>query len=144
MSVNPSVSVPSSVIHHEAALRVVRGALARAETLGIRVCVAVMDRGGTLAAFARMPGAFLISNDLAIRKAHAAVAVGLPSERVEQVLAQEAPRVREGLVAAGYCLIRGGEPLWVAEQLIGSVGVSGGSEAEDVECARAGAASLMG
>lgn len=137
------VSVPQPVIHHAAALRVVQAAVARAESLGIRVCVAVVDSAGTLAAFVRMPGAFLISGELAQKKAHSTAAIGVPAEVVDQVLEQEAPRVREGIVMAGFSLIRGGAPLRDGETLIGAVGVSGGSESQDVECAQAGAAALQ-
>lgn len=137
-----SVSVPQAVIHHDAAMRVIRAAVAKAESLGIRVCVAVVDSAGTLAAFVRMPGAFLISGELAQKKAHSTAAIGLPAEVVDEVLQQEAPRVREGIVLAGFSLIRGGAPLRDGDTLIGAVGVSGGSESQDVECAQAGAAAL--
>nr|ALV86427.1 hypothetical protein [uncultured bacterium 16] len=143
MSQNP-VSVSQAVIHHAAVLRVVQAALAKAESLGIKVCVAVMDSSGTLAGFARMPGAFLISGDIATRKAYASAAIGAPAEMVEQALAQEAPRVREGIVLTGFSMIRGGLPLRSGETLVGAVGVSGGSESQDVECATAGAAALQG
>lgn len=137
-----TVAVSQSVIHHDAALRVVQAALAKAESLGISVCVAVVDSSGRLAGFARMPKAFLISSDLAIKKAHAAAAVGIAPEVVEEVLGQEAPRVREGLLLTGFTLIRGGLPLRAGEDLIGAVGVSGGPESLDVECAQAGVAAL--
>ncbi len=77
MSQSPRNPVSSSqaVIHHAAALRVVQAALAKAESLGIKVCVAVMDSSGTLAGFARMPGAFLISGDIAMKKAYASAAI---------------------------------------------------------------------
>jgi uncharacterized protein GlcG (DUF336 family) len=143
MSTNPSVSVAQAVIHHAAALRVIQAAVAKAEALGIRVCVAVVDSAGTLAGFVRMPGAFLISGDIATRKAHSTAAIGVPAELVEQALAQEAPRVREGIVLAGFSLIRGAAALRDGEMLIGAVGVSGGSESQDVECAQAAAAALQ-
>lgn len=138
------VSVSQSVIHHDAVLRVIAAAVSRAESLGIKVCVAVMDSSGTLAGFVRMPGAFLISGDIAMKKAHAAAAIGAPAEMVEQALAQEAPRVREGIVLSGFSMIRGGLPLRSGEMLIGAVGVSGGTESQDVECATAGMAALQG
>lgn len=143
MSTNASVSVAQAVIHHAAALRVIQAAVAKAEALGIRVCVAVVDSAGTLAGFVRMPGAFLISGDIATRKAHSTAAIGVPAELVEQALAQEAPRVREGIVLAGFSLIRGAAALRDGEMLIGAVGVSGGSESQDVECAQAAAAALQ-
>lgn len=140
---SPGVAVAQSVIHHAAALRVVEAALARAESLGIQVCVSVVDSAGRQAACARMAGAFLIADEIARRKAHSTAAIGAPAELVEQALAQEAPRVREGIVLSGCTLIRGGIPLRQGEVLIGAVGVSGGSEAQDVECALAGAAALQ-
>lgn len=135
-------SVQQAVIHHAAAMRVMQAAVARAEALGIRVCVAVLDSAGTLAGFVRMPGAFLVSGEVALRKARSAAAIGVPAEIAEELLAYEAPRVREGLLHTGFTLIRGGVPLHEGEVLIGAVGVSGGSEAQDVECAQAAAAAL--
>jgi uncharacterized protein GlcG (DUF336 family) len=88
--------------------------------------------------------AFLISGDLATQKANSVAAIGIPPDTIEEVLTQEAPRVREGLVHRGFVLIRGGQPLHFGGQLIGAVGVSGGSEAQDVECAQAGVAALNG
>jgi uncharacterized protein GlcG (DUF336 family) len=143
MSPKKNVSVAQAVIHHDAALRVIQAAVAKAESLGIRVCVAVVDSAGTLAGFVRMPGAFLISGDIATKKAHSTAAIGVPAEMVDQALAQEAPRVREGIVLAGFSLIRGGAALRDGETLIGAVGVSGGSESQDVECAQAAAAALQ-
>lgn len=137
-------STARQVIHHGAALRVVQGAIARAEALGVQVCVAVMDCTGTLVAFTRMPKAFLISSDMAMKKAHSAAAIGASPEAAEAMLAQEAPRVREGILQSGFCLIRGGLPLFHGADLIGAVGVSGGSEAQDQECAQAGVEALKG
>lgn len=139
-----SPAVTQSVIRHDAALRVVDACLRKAESLGISVCVAVVDSSARLTAFLRMPGAFLISSDLAIQKANSVAAIGIPPDTLEEVLKQEAPRVREGLVHSGFVLIRGGQPLQFGGTLIGAVGVSGGSESQDVECAQAGVAALNG
>ena len=137
------VAVSQSVIHHAAALRVLQAALSHAESLGISVCVSVVDSSGRQAAFARMPAAFLISGDIATQKAYGAAAIGVPPDVVEQVLSQEAPRVREGIVLRGLNMIHGGFPLRFNEALIGAVGVSGGTEAQDVACAEAGVAALL-
>lgn len=132
------------LIRHDAAIAVISAALAHAESLGISVCVAVMDSSGTLAGFARMPGAFLISGDVAMNKARSVAAVGLAAQNVEEALAQEAPRVREGIAQTGFSFIRGGLPLREGEDLIGALGVSGGSEEQDVACAEAGLTALKG
>lgn len=140
--VNQSLSSSRKVISHHGALCAVNAALAHAEALGIHICVAVIDSGGTLAGFARMPKAFLLSGDVAMRKAQSTAAVGMPSETVEQAIEPEAPRVREGLLHGGFTFIRGGLPLFDGDAIVGAIGVSGGSEAQDVECAQAGVAAL--
>ena len=87
-----------SVIGWEAAATAARAAVAHAETLGIRINVAVVDSGGTLAAFLRMPGAPLHSVDIAIDKAYTAVSFGLATSQWHAALQQHSSAVREGIV----------------------------------------------
>ena len=137
-------AVAQATITHRAALRCVDASLSHAESLGIQICVVIVDGAGRSVASARMPGAFLIANDIAFKKAYSTAAVGAPAELAEQLLAQEAPRVREGVLQTGFTLIRGGLPLREGDVLIGAVGISGGSEAQDIECAQAAVAALQG
>lgn len=134
-------SVEQRAISAEAASTAVRAAVARAQALGIRVNVAVTDASGVLAAFLRMPGAFLHSVDIAIDKAYTAAGFGLPTAAWPGMLADDAPlrpiTHRPRLVAFG-----GGLPMREAGVLIGGIGVSGGSAAQDEDCARAGLAAL--
>jgi len=135
------LSVPRPVIHHSAALRAVAAALARAEAFGINVVVAVVDSNARLCAFARMPNAFLISNEVALRKAISVAMVGMPGDVLEAALTAEAPRVLAGLASTtDFTLIRGGLPILDNGVVIGAISVSGGSEAQDVTCAEAGVA----
>lgn len=138
------LSVARPVIHHAAAMRVAAAAITKAEALGINVCVAVVDSSARLVAYLRMPNAFLISDEVSLAKAKSvASAAGLPAEVLEGAFDAERPQVREGLLnIAGFTLIRGALALRDHEQLIGAVGVSGGSEAQDVLCAEAAAAAL--
>src|SRR5262249_19998693 len=53
------IESPQSVVHWEAAVAAVTAAVRWAEDGGLRVNVAVVDAGGNLAAFLRMPGGFL-------------------------------------------------------------------------------------
>lgn len=139
-----NVAVSRPVIHHAAAQRVAAAAIARAEALGINVCVAVVDSSARLAAYVRMPNAFLISDDVSVAKAKSvASAAGLPADVLDGALAGEGPWVREGLLnVSGFTLIRGALPLRDGDVLIGAVGVSGGAEAQDVLCAEAAVAAL--
>jgi len=86
----------------------------------------------------RMPNAFLHSTDIAIDKAYTAASFGFPTSQWKGLLASdEALRIgmphRPRLVVFG-----GGLPIAVEGQLVGGIGVSGGSAEQDEECARAG------
>lgn len=136
-------SVARAVISAPSALVAINAVLARAEALGIRISVAIVDSSALLTGFIRMPGAFLISAEIAQKKARCAASLGFPPEVGEQILASEAPRVREGLMAhPDFIQIHGGLPLYEGTTLIGAIGVSGASEAQDLECALAGVKAL--
>ncbi|MDN5874895.1 MAG: heme-binding protein [Sinobacteraceae bacterium] len=132
-------AVSQSVVHWEAAQAALAAAVQKAEALGVKVNVAVVDSGGNLAGFLRMPGAFLHSIDIAIDKAYTAAGFGMPTGDWPRILQESPPAVRDGLprrprvVAFG-----GGFPIEVDGERIGAIGVSGGSEQEDEQCARAG------
>lgn len=143
MTRNPEpASVAQRVISADAAAAVVAAAVAHAGTLGVRINAAVVDGSGTLAAFLRMPGAFLHSVDIAIDKAYTAASFGFPTAQWPQILAgDEALRLgmphRPRLVVFG-----GGLPIVESSNdgnaLIGGIGVSGASAEQDEACARAG------
>lgn len=128
-----------AVVHWEAAHAAVRGAVEWAEEAGIAVNVAVVDAGGNLAAFLRMPGAFLHSIDIAVDKAYTAAGFGLPTGAWHGALVEHSPAVRSGIpLRPRMVCFGGGLPLQHEGQVIGGIGVSGGSELEDEACARAG------
>ncbi|MGB0749986.1 MAG: GlcG/HbpS family heme-binding protein [Magnetospiraceae bacterium] len=132
-------SAVQDVVHWEAASAAVHAAAQFAEKAGIKVNIAVVDAGGNLAGFLRMPGAFLHSIDIAIDKAYTAAGFGLPTGEWPEALSQHSQAVRDGIpLRPRMVCFGGGLPLWHEGRLIGGIGVSGGSESEDEECARAG------
>ncbi len=133
------ISAAQDVVHWEAAAAAVAAVAHGAEEAGIRVNVAVVDAGGNLAAFLRMPGAFLHSIDIAIDKAYTAASFGLPTGAWSEALASDSAAVRSGIpLRPRMVCFGGGLPLRHEGRLIGGIGVSGGSELEDETCARAG------
>ena len=127
------------VIDATAANDAVRAAVVHAASLGIRINVAVVDAGGNLAAFLRIPGAFLHSIDIAIDKAFTAASFGLPTSQWHAALQQHSDAVREGIVRRPrFVTFGGGLPIVESGQRIGGIGVSGGSEEQDEACAQAG------
>jgi uncharacterized protein GlcG (DUF336 family) len=139
MNTNPArASVAQRCITAEAAATAVAAAVAHAGTLGVRINAAVTDGAGTLMAFLRMPGAFVHSVDIAIDKAYTAAGFGFPTAMWPEIFkTDEALRLgmphRPRLVVFG-----GGLPLREGGELIGGIGVSGGSAEQDEACARAG------
>ena len=135
-------SVAQRAITADAAATAVRAAVAHAEVSGIRVNAAVTDASGVLAAFLRMPGAFLHSVEIAIDKAYTAASFGFPTGQwMSAIGGDEALRtglpLRPRLVVFG-----GGLPIREGGELIGGIGVSGGSAEQDEACARAGLAAI--
>lgn len=139
---NLSLSVPSSAITAQAAITACQAAIAHAESLGIRINVAVTDASGTLTGFLRMPSAFLHSIDIAIDKAYTAASFGFPTSQWPEILAGD-EALRLGIVHRPRLVVFGGGlPVKESGALIGGIGVSGGSAEQDEACARAGLEAL--
>ncbi|KWW97606.1 ATP:cob(I)alamin adenosyltransferase [Carbonactinospora thermoautotrophica] len=124
------------------AQQVLAAAVEHAATLDVPVCVAVADRAGNLVAFARMDGAPLLSAGLAQDKAYTVAAFGLPTHAWWDLI-KDTPSLLHGIVKTERLVIfGGGVPLVVDGELVGAVGVSGGSVEQDREIAEAGASAL--
>jgi len=131
-------SVAQRSIDWPAAHTAAGAAVQAAQAMGLRVNVAVVDAGGTLAAFLRMPGAFLHSVEIAIDKAYTAASFGFPTSQWMALLAGD-EALRIGLAERPRLVIFGGGlPIREAGELIGGIGVSGGSAEQDELCAQAG------
>lgn len=131
------VAVTQQVISAAAVSVALEAAIARAEHLGVRINVAVADSGGNLAGFLRMPGAFLQSIDIAIDKAYTAAGFGFSTKDWMQLIGHD-EGMKLGFSARPRLVVFGGGlPIRAGGALIGGIGVSGASEAQDEECARA-------
>jgi uncharacterized protein GlcG (DUF336 family) len=115
-----------------------------AARLGVPVNIAVLDAGAHLLAFVRMDGAVLGSIDLALKKAATAVLFATTSESVWEYCKPGAPAHALELSNGGLAPFAGGIPLKSASgELLGAIGVSGGAVPQDLEIARAAAASFQ-
>ncbi len=132
-----SAAVPQSVISAEAVSVALEAAIGHAAKLGVKINVAVADSGGNLSGFLRMPGAFLQSIDIAIDKAYTASGFGFSTKDWMKVIGHD-EGMKLGFSARPRLVVFGGGlPIRVAGELIGGIGVSGASEEQDEECARA-------
>ena len=115
---------------------------AAAKAAGLNAVFAILDSGAHLLTFARMDGAWLASNELAIAKARTSVMFQAPSEALNAPLQMGQPVPHfDHIHAGGLLLMGGGLPLFDGEGvLIGALGVSGGTPEQDAALARVAAA----
>ncbi|MBX9580040.1 MAG: heme-binding protein [Gemmataceae bacterium] len=120
----------------------------KAAALGVRCNIAVVDDGGHLLAFARMDGARPASGPTALAKAASAATLRQetgplpPGGEPDLLLTLGLPAA----AAAGggrLTTLKGGVPIVVDGQVVGAVGVGGGTGEQDAEVARAGVKALL-
>ena len=100
--------------------------------------IAVVDAGGNPIALHRMDDALLVSINIAANKAYTAVAVKRPTHELAKVAQPGEPLF--GIHTTDGCRIvifGGGFPLKKGDEIVGGIGVSGGSVEEDMACAMA-------
>jgi len=125
----------------EQAKKVMAGAEAEAKKNSWNVCIVVLDSGGNIVMVQRMDGAQFGSIEVAREKAYSAVAFRRPTKAFDDALAQGGNNLRI-LRLPGASPLEGGIPIVVDGKLIGSVGVSGVTSAQDAQIGRAGIDSL--
>lgn len=125
------------------ARRVIDAGIAKAAELGQPANIAVADAGGNLLAFVRMDDAWLGSIDIAISKAFTSRAFDIETGQLA-AFAQPGQQFY-GINASNQgrvMIFAGGIPLKAKEAVVGSVGVSGGTGAQDQAIAEAAAAAI--
>lgn len=115
----------------------------KAQEIGQPMNIAVVDAGGNLVSHARMDGAWIGSIDISINKAFTSRAfdistkdLGDNSQPGQQFFGIHASNGGKIMVFAG------GIPLKKDGQVVGAIGVSGGSGEQDQQVAEAGAAAF--
>lgn len=122
-----------------AAKQVAAAAAAEAVRMGVNVVIAVVDAGANLLYLERFDIVQFGSVEVAIHKAKCSVAYKRPTKAFEDA-------INDGRLALltldGICTIEGGIPIIADGRIVGAIGVSGGTAAEDGQIARAGAREL--
>ncbi|MHA0286255.1 GlcG/HbpS family heme-binding protein [Mycobacterium sp. C3-094] len=120
------------------ALRMVAAAHAEAERHAVLVSAAVVDAGGHLIAFGRMDGAEIAGPTLAVDKAFTAVANRISTSELASLAAPGGELFGIHAAAGGrFVIFGGGVPVTVDGVVVGGVGVSGATAAQDDACAQA-------
>ncbi len=101
--------------------------------------IAVVDEGGNLMALERLDGTFAAGANISIGKARTAVLFKRPTKAFEDII-KNGRTAMVALPDAYFTPLQGGVPITIDGQIVGGVGVSGASSAQqDEELAMAGA-----
>jgi glc operon protein GlcG len=123
------------------AKKVADAALTLARTNQWTIVIAIVDPGGHLVYLEKMDETQIGSIAVAEAKAQSAALIKRPTKMFQDRLA----RGGDGLLVLrlqGAIPVEGGLPILLDGKLIGGLGVSGGSSAEDEACAEAGVVAL--
>ncbi len=125
----------------ENAKKAAAAAIAEVRKNNWTMAVAVTDIAGDLVYFERIDGTQVASSAVAINKARSAAVYKRPTKAFQDALAAGGEGLRilhlEGAVA-----VEGGFPLVMDGKVVGAIGVSGGSSAQDGQAAKPGAEAL--
>jgi uncharacterized protein GlcG (DUF336 family) len=130
-------------LRYEHARRALEAALQKATDIGSPSSVAIVDQGRELLVFARQDGALLASTEISQGKAYTSVSMRMATRDIGPLTQPGQPLFglehthRRPLVTFG-----GGRPLEVGGEIVGAVGVAGGTVDQDDEIAAAAAAAL--
>ena len=134
----------SPKLTYEGARAVLEAAAKTARQMKLPISIAVVDEGGHLLAFARIDDAKPSSVRVSLTKAVSAATRRTPTgpmpsaDNVSVLLSLGMPLASDGTLTC----IRGGLPIEWEGAVIGGIGISAGTEAQDEEVARAGLEAL--
>jgi uncharacterized protein GlcG (DUF336 family) len=131
------------MINLEDARRVIAAAEGKAKEIGQPMNIAVADEGGNLISHVRMDGAWLGSIDISIKKAFTSRAFDIATKDLAAY--SQSGGQFFGIHASNdgkVMIFAGGIPLKKDGKVIGAIGVSGGTGAQDQAVAEAGAAAF--
>ena len=124
------------------ALSLLARAREEAETRDLSLAAAVVDTAGHLLASQRMDGAALGAMQLAVGKAYTAASWATPSGEFSRSTQPGGDDWGWNTTDPRIVVYAGGIPLLADGELVGAIGASGGTAAEDEECVVAAARAL--
>jgi uncharacterized protein GlcG (DUF336 family) len=112
----------------------------KASEIGVKAVVAVSNRGANPVLVQCMDDSYIASYDIALNKAYTSVALKMPTWKLSELAKPGSSLYGIQFTNQGKIVIfGGGEPLCNRKgEIIGAIGVSGGSESEDTALAAYG------
>jgi glc operon protein GlcG len=125
------------------AQKMLQAAQARAEQMGVKVSISVVDGRGDLLTMVRLEGASWRTAGISKGKAYASANFGVPSS---ELTARASSPVMQSFMASvpGQMVpAQGAVPVLRDGRAVGAIGVSGAKSEEDEEIAKAGVAAIQ-
>ena len=121
-----------------------QAAMDYAQSIGVPIVVSIVDANGILMYFQRMSDALLISNDIAQAKAYTAVALKAATHEIHPSAQPDGDLFNiESMVNRKICTFGGGYPIIINGKILGGLGISGGTVAQDMDIASHALQSLL-
>ena len=136
-------AIVKEIMNLDLAVKLIEAVQEKAEEMGMRVVIAVSDASGRPIAVHCMDGAYHGSFDVAVNKTYTATAFQMATKELAK-LCQPGQELY-GLQFSNdgkVMILGGGEPLKIGDTMIGALGVSGGTAAQDTELAAYGSSVL--
>ena len=125
----------------ENAKKAAAAAIAEARKNNWTMALAVVDPNGTLVYYEKLDNTQIGSSQVAISKARSAALFKRPTKSFEDQLAKGGDGLRT-LGLEGAVPLEGGVPIVMDGKIVGAIGMSGGTSAQDAQCAQVGADAL--
>jgi glc operon protein GlcG len=138
MSKNDLIQNRQQLTYAGAAIAI-EAAVAKSREISAPECIAVVDSGGNLLAFARVEGAAVLAREPAIAKAATSASIGASTGGIPFEFGVNLGSASQG----GIVNLGGGFPIVHGGQLVGAIGVGSGTTEQDVAVAQAGRDALL-
>ena len=125
-------------ITHSQSFNALTKAIDKANEIGVKANITILDTAGHQKLFFRMDDAFLGSIDISMGKAKTAMLFRMNSEQVGEFLAPEMGTFGMLHTSGGLVGFKGGMAVTTVGETVAYIGVSGGSPDQDFEIATAG------
>ncbi|MDA0988171.1 MAG: heme-binding protein [Chloroflexi bacterium] len=124
------------------AQKMLDAALTSASAIGVKGSICVVDTQGIPLALARMDGARFFTADVAHGKAMVSAFFGQPSAALAERASTPFFSSFNQMNGGRLFFVQGAVPVTQNEELVGAIGVSGGSAQQDEDIAKAGLEAL--
>lgn len=135
-----------SIVKHSIDLATAQAAIevaaAKAAELGLKMSIAICDEAGYPKASVSMDGASISSIQIALDKAYTSAVSRRATHAWFEGIKNDPPLLHGIVHTPRLVVFGGGFPIKLDDQVVGSIGISGGHYSQDMECARAALAAI--